>query len=205
MFQFLQGLVRTSLVTKDMGAVMSSVVMAVACAEAYVNELGYMSLNKEPDAHRRFINLRTNVVRKFEFLADGKQQPYDEGEEPLRSFGLLIGLRGFIVHYEITEEPLEAEMTRLEKQLAECFPLKRGDVSTDRILSGACANWALDASFGMIKHLYRIGYEPPNIAWFEAFHPGFQEKLAATAQGGSGVRKIRDILGGHTPPEKKDA
>lgn len=194
MFRFLEQLVRTALAAKDMGASMSAVVMSVACAEAYVNELGYMALRSDTESHRKFVAYRTNVEAKFNFLADAKGQSLDKESHPLKPFKFLLGLRGLIVHYEIDEEPLELEQTRLEKNLAQYFPLKEGDVSTERFLSGACANWALDTSFGMIRYLYDIGYEPPNVAWFEAFHPGFRDRLSGDRP--SGTYKIRDIARG---------
>ncbi len=165
--------------------------MAVACAEAYVNELAQMELERDDESLRAFRKLKTDVVRKFIFLAQRKGAAFSSRADPLDSFKLLVGLRGLVVHFQVSEEPIETQETKLEKRLASKVELGIGDVWTVRVLTGACANWAFETSFGMLRHLYEIGYEPPSSAWFEAFRPGFRERMFSTTQ--EGTRKMRDI------------
>ncbi|MDO8614541.1 MAG: hypothetical protein Q7T33_02240 [Dehalococcoidia bacterium] len=190
-FQLLERLVREALVTKEIGPSIASVVMAVACAEAYANEVAHMTLSTDVASCRQYRRLSTDVVKKYRYLATEKERAFEEQADPFHSVKLVVGLRGLVVHYQIGEEPIELQQTKLEKGLASKFLPGAGDVSTVRILTGACANWALDTSFAMIRHLYDIGYEPPNVAWFEAFRPGWTERASKITS--TGAYRLRDM------------
>lgn len=185
MFSFAVELARLALTSKDMRAALTCVILCAAALEAYANELIETDFSKDTKRQQRLMKLGTNVVAKWRELGKIRGDGFDEGKEPFDSFKLLVGLRGFLLHFRVEEEPVEAGEdfeSALERRLASKFPLRSGTVSTARYLTGACADWAVTTTSQMIRQLFRLGFEPPSSAWVDIVDPGRFERQSGQRQ-----------------------
>ncbi len=184
MFSFAVELARVALTSKDMRSALACIILSAASLEAYINELIHTHFGNDAKQQRRLRKLGTNVIAKWREVAKVKGG-LDESGEPFDSFKLLVGLRGFLMHFQVEEEPViagEEFESDLQSRLSTKIPLRGGQVSTERYLTGACADWAVTTANQVIRELYRLGYEPPSSAWVDIVDPGRFERQPDQAE-----------------------